>query len=128
LLTWKRKPLFFEPTAKFPQDFLGSVIGQFWLPEESGVDLRRVVAGVSNVYATSAVDHAIVNVSIAFDEPATAEQAASYLALTLGSRPDVWLRRSNTLLSFAKSDLTLDPMCIEGLRLAIEAEVEWLAE
>jgi hypothetical protein len=98
-LTWESRPLFFQPIEKYPNDFLGFVIGQFWLPPTSGIDPRSVVLGVSNVYVSPSVEHAVVSISIVFKNDAMARQAQSYLESAIAARPGFTVARNERLVS-----------------------------
>ena len=123
-LAWHAKPVFFEPTRTHPGDFLGLVIGQFWLPAASGVDRREVTLGVSNVYTSPTVDHAVVSVSIVFGDASMAERARAYLEGAHGDRPGFSVARNETLLWLLAPHASVSRPCAAALRSAISTELD----
>lgn len=99
-LIWISKPQLFQPTEKYPDDFLGFVIGQFWFNHSTDVDLSKLEVGFSNVLSNPASENALVNIVLIFQSAELAKSAEKYLATIRASQPNFFQIRIDKTLAY----------------------------
>lgn len=118
-LMWKSKPLMLTTVSQEDRDFTRMIVG-FWTEGIEPINLDDVKSGVSNVYATSSNNNALVLLALEFKTDDRAKEAYNQLAKKYSEKPQFWIHESKSHLFVSSKSAELPQECADHLQSEIK--------